>query len=266
MHTFFKRTKEIISVPYLEDKYGIGVFFTSRLGGISSIPFKSLNLSFNVGDEREAVLENRARLSREVGVGFDRWVFCRQVHGCRVRCVDRHDLGRGAYDYESAIPRSDALLTAEKETAVGILTADCVPVVMVAGTNRICAVAHAGWRGVLAGVVPVTCRRMMAESGGSCGEIQVFIGPHIRSCCFTVKDDIAGMFPPEYSCVSVREEQGRLRNINLESILVGQLVNEGLSRNNIHSVGICTSCDDNYFSHRKEKGNTGRQAGIAVIY
>lgn len=265
MHIFTKSPLGITSVPLLEEEYGIGVYFTSRAGGVSKKDYESFNLSFNVGDNRSAVIENRSRLSSLFGADLDHWVFCRQIHGCRVQYVGRNDWGRGAYDYESAIPRTDALITEEKSTAIGILTADCLPVVMVAGRERICAVTHAGWRGVLAGIVPGTYKMLQARIGKGYKEFDVFIGPHIRSCCFRVREDVGKMFPPETWRIEEDGRQAQGINISLERALILQLVQEGVRENQIHSVGICTSCDKDYFSYRKAKGRTGRQAGIAVI-
>lgn len=266
MHKNSNDRIETTSVPSLEEEYGIGVYFTSRIGDVCNKDYDCLNLSFNVGDDRSAVIENRNRLSKLTEVSLDHWVFCRQVHGCRIQYAGRCEWGRGAYDYESAIPRTDALITEEGSTAIGILTADCLPVVMVAGSKRICAVAHAGWRGLLYGVVPRTYNILKMRAGKGFEDIEVFIGPHIRSCCFRVGEDIARMFPRETWGINEYSSQGQGINISLESALITQLAREGVPESNIKSVKICTSCDDRYFSYRREKGNTGRQAGVAVIY
>ncbi|MBN2167913.1 MAG: peptidoglycan editing factor PgeF [Actinobacteria bacterium] len=257
---------ELISDPSLESIYGIGVYFTCRKGGASEGNYHSMNLSFNVNDERVAVANNRKALADVVGVPVNRWTLCRQVHGCRIHVMEEYDIGRGAYDHESGIPRSDGLVSDLSGTLIGVLTADCVPVIIVAKRKRVCAAVHAGWRGVLAGVLPKAYKNVQMKTGENNGDIDIYIGPHIRSCCFEVQKELGGMFESYIGIEAVDRSLGNCSYIDLEASIVSQLEREGAVRENIHSMKRCTFCEENYFSHRKDGGLTGRQAGIAVIH
>ncbi|MBN1289862.1 MAG: laccase domain-containing protein [Actinobacteria bacterium] len=256
---------ELITDPSLESKYGIGVYFTCRKGGASEGIHGTLNLSFDVNDERGAVAFNRKTVSDAVGIPVSNWTLCRQVHGCRVHVVEQFDIGRGAHDHESGIPRTDGLISGLSGTLVGVLTADCIPVIFVAGRKRVCAAVHAGWRGVLAGVLPEAFKKIRMRSGEDAGGIDIYIGPHIRACCFEVGKELGGLFEDSIGEEAVDRCYGNVDHVDLESAIIVQMKRMGVSNGNIHMAKQCTSCGDDYFSHRRDRGMTGRQAGLAVI-
>lgn len=160
-------------------------FFT-REGGISDGIFASLNCSLASGDDVTKVAENRRRALAELGLGPDRLVTCHQVHGNDVVMVDQ------PWKHEDR-PRADAMVTRRRGTALGILTADCAPVLFADEGAGIVAAAHAGWRGALTGVVEATIAAMLRE-GASLGRIKAAIGPCIGFSSYEVGPDFPAPF------------------------------------------------------------------------
>ena len=253
----------LLVVPELLDT-GVLVAFTGRAGGASKDVFSSLNLSFNVGDDRNAVEANRSIVQSAVGVPTTRWVVGRQVHGRVIATVGPLEIGRGGQDHESGIPRTDGLVTDIPGVALAVLTADCVPVAMVA-PGPVVAVVHAGWRGVMAGVVPVAVRKVASIAGCSAAEATAFIGPHIGACCMEADPAFAGKFSRTFGDSVLLIEEGKKERIDLEAACRIQLAGAGVSMKNIHSAGICTACNEGYFSFRAAGGVCGRQGCLAAI-
>jgi copper oxidase (laccase) domain-containing protein len=177
---------EIITAPELETDSGIIVIFTGRAGGKSRPPFEGLNIAYDVGDEREAVTSNRLLLGKTMGIPPSDWVLCQQVHGSCVRRVGDLERGRGGMDHWSAIPRSDGLTTDRTGLAIGILTADCLPLVLVCSSASVVGAAHVGWRGALYGVAVHVLGRLLEYPDGHPEEVLAFLGPSIGPCCLRV--------------------------------------------------------------------------------
>jgi YfiH family protein len=166
---------EFIESPTLGVRHG---FFTRR-GGVSQGPFASLNASLSA-DDREAVLENRARIARAIGGEPDRLVGLSQVHGIDVAVVEAPwKVGQG--------PRADAMVTAVSGIALGIITADCAPVLFADPRKGVIGAAHAGWRGAAGGVLEATVDAM-AELGAE--HILAVVGPCIRQPSYEVGPDM----------------------------------------------------------------------------
>ncbi|MBU1672080.1 MAG: polyphenol oxidase family protein [Actinobacteria bacterium] len=254
----------IISAPGLQAECGVTVAFTDRVGGAGAPPFESLNLSFNVGDDHTVVLENRLEVAGALGFPLARWVLGRQVHGVGVSSVGSLEAARGAFDQASAMPGTDALVTAEEGLLVGVLVADCLPVLMVAPAGRCVAAVHAGWRGVARGIAPRALLALAGRAGCRPADVRVFVGPHIRSCCMQVDDSLAVEFARRFGegCL-VRGEAGV--RLDLERACLSALYGLGVDEDNVESAGECTVCGEAYFSHRRDGGTTGRQAGFVGI-
>lgn len=257
----------LITSETLARKWGVAVAFTGRAGGISTGRFDSLNLSYNVGDDRRNVTGNRRRLGEALGAPPESWTMCRQVHGSTVSEAGALQRGRGGLDHLSGVPRTDALVARFPGTAVGILTADCVPLIMVEPRARCAAAVHAGWRGVLAGVAPKALGRLIAGSGRGAGDVVVFIGPHIRSCCMVVGEEVATRFRRRFAAVVLDGgPAGGSPRLDLGEALAVQLESAGIHRGSVHTWGECTCCGEGYFSHRASGGAAGRQAGMVALY
>jgi len=262
----FRDGIRLVTSPALFEKSGIIVAFTGRQGGVSSGPCGGLNLSYNVGDSPLDVGENRKRLSCALGVPQGRWTLPIQVHGTTVREAGPLQVGRGCRDHASGIPRTDALVTGTTGVAVAVLTADCAPVVMAVPGASCAAVAHAGWRGLLGGVVAKTLGRLLSISGGAAEDVVAFVGPRIGACCMTVGEEVAGTFEARFHGRAVTRSDGGSPSLDLGEACAWSLETSGVRRGDIHVWGECTFCGHGYFSHRGAVGGrTGRQAGIAVV-
>ena len=249
----------VVTAPELERSAGIVVAFTGRRGGVSDGPFESLNLSYAVGDQRRSVDDNREAVARAIGVPLARWVLGMQVHGTAVARVGQADLGRGGMDHASGIPRNDALVTLTPGMALAVLTADCLPIVLVAPDVPAVGVVHAGWRGVLAGIPRAGAEALSRCAGGDMAGSVAMIGPHIGPCCMEVDADLASTFAREFGAGVV---EGRF--LDLAAACASQLEGVGIPPGNIYNSDECTMCTDDYFSHRRDAG-CGRQGAFAAI-
>lgn len=252
---------ELLAAPALERR-GITVAFTGRSQAAGPREFSGMNLSFDVGDDHRAVTSSRTALAAALGVDPGRMVFPRQVHGATVRVVGPLDVGRGAADHDSGIPRADGLVSMLRGVAVGVLTADCLPVVLAAPSARAVAVAHAGWRGVLAGTAEAALRKLLRETGCAPVEVLAFIGPHIRPCCFETGPEVTDLFERRIGSARFSGARGR---IDLGRACAGRLVAAGVPHGRVHVHEECTSCGRDYFSYRASGGACGRQGGFAVV-
>jgi YfiH family protein len=223
---------------------GARALFTTRHGGVSRGPYTSLNLGRWTDDDPAAVERNRAQLEAELEIRF---AYGRQVHGATVARV------REPTEPASAPIRADGQATDRSGIGVLVLTADCLPIALMA--RGAVAMVHAGWRGLDSGVI-ASGLDALRELGAS-GEIVAAIGPGAGPCCYEVGEEIHTRFA-DYGR-SVRKG----RNLDLKTIAAAQLSSAGVEQ--IYDVGICTICSKHFYSHRREHGVTGRQAGIAWL-
>ena len=228
------------------DLTGARALFTTRRGGCSGGAYESLNLGRWTEDEPTAVEHNRASLQRSLGVGF---AYGRQVHGKRVKHVRAPSSDRVAPE------EADGQATAVSGVAPMVLTADCLPIA-IAGDGAV-AMLHAGWRGLAAGVVAEGVGALHALGVG--GPLSAAIGPGAGPCCYEVSEEVHAAFA-EYGA-DIR----RAANLDLKAIARIALQRVGVGT--VHDAGLCTICSDPalFYSHRRDHGITGRQAGIAWL-
>jgi polyphenol oxidase len=230
---------------------GARVVFTTRRGGFSDGPFATLNLGRLTADDPDAVGRNRARLQSLVG---GRLAMIRQVHGSRVLRRTAADQASGPAplgDLEDA----DGQATALPAIAPIVLTADCLPIALAGG--GVVAMLHAGWRGLDEGIVEQGAQAVRELAGGE-PSLVAAIGPGAGACCYEVGEEVHDRF------ASYRAGR-RGRNLDLKAIAREQLVIAGAVT--VHDAGLCTICSppELFFSHRREQGVTGRQAGVVWL-
>ncbi len=215
--------------------------FTTRRGGVSEGPYASLNLGRWTDDDSDAVRRNREILAAAVGVPLDAVVQGRQVHGTRVERIAVPP-ANGA-----APPEADGVATGAEGLAALVLTADCLPVALIA--PEAVAMVHAGWRGLAGGILDEAVGAM--RELGSEGEVQAAIGPGVGGCCYEVGAEVGAAFGVSAGL------------LDLKAIARERLKVAGVAE--VHDVGLCTMCSNPelFFSHRRDGGITGRQAGIA---
>jgi YfiH family protein len=220
---------------------GAKVVFSSRHGGVSGGAFASLNLGLLTDDAPENVRENRSRLGRKVGLEWERFCYGRQVHGATVRRATEPPSRERPYTEE------DGQATALTDAAAIVFVADCLPVLLASGGAV--AALHCGWRPLAGGIVAEGLQALR-EVGGN-GPVQAAIGPGARGCCYEVGEEVHAHFA-DYDA-----RDGR--NLDLARVARAQLERHGVV---VHDTGLCTICDERFFSHRRDRGVTGRQAGV----
>jgi YfiH family protein len=243
---------------------------TTRVGGTSAAPYESLNLGLHVGDDPDAVLENRALVAQALGFEPDALTAASQVHGASTSLVRSRDRGRGAVDADDAIPGTDALVTNEPDLPLAIQVADCVVVSLYDPRKNAMGVVHAGWKGTLARIAEATIQRMSEEFGSDPADIVAGLSPAIGPCHYEVGQDVAdsyrSAFGEDAARVIVAAPDGRCR-LDLWEANALQLVRSGVSDTRMTSARVCTACSPElFYSYRRDGGRTGRFAGIMVLH
>jgi len=247
----------------------VGHFISTRIGGHSSPPYDSLNLSFNVGDDPEKVLKNRKLFFETLGIPLSSLTTAKQIHEGHVKIVSEGLRGRGSTDYKGAINATDAMVTNVPGTCLMILLADCVPILFYDPSKMVIGVAHAGWRGTLQKIAQKTVVVFQQHFGCSPQDILAGIGPSIGPCCCEVGREVVShiehVFGAEQEYISRESEDGK-GHFDLWTANLKQLTQAGIPEKNIETSKTCT-CDHSslFFSYRHERGKTGRfGAGIVI--
>lgn len=228
-------------------RYGI----SDRSGGTSAGAYLSLNLSFSVADDSSGVLVNRRRAATGLGLHPQRVVWMQQEHGAEVAAVAAAT---------GPVPGVDGLVTRSRQVALAVLVADCVPVLLADGGAGVVGVAHAGRRGLAAGVVSATVAAMRSL-GADPAAVTAYVGPAVGPCCYEVpaqlRDQVAALVPETAS----RTRAGTPA-LDLPTGVLAVLARAGVR--NCSRSSVCTADDARYFSHRRD-GVTGRFAGYAWL-
>jgi YfiH family protein len=221
---------------------------TRRSGGVSAAPFQSLNLGAHVGDNPEAVAENRRRLRTAVRLPAEP-VWLSQQHGTNVLDLDRE---------QDAAARADASCTRRLGRVCAILTADCLPVLLASDSGAGVAAAHAGWRGLAAGVIEATVRALALPPQSLLAWLGPAIGPAHFEIGAEVRDELLRA-DPQAGAAFERNARGRYM-ADLATLARCRLERLGIAR--IYGGDACTyAAPEDYFSYRRD-GRTGRQASL----
>ncbi|WP_203114379.1 peptidoglycan editing factor PgeF [Alicyclobacillus sp. TC] len=241
--------------------------FTFRLGGVSHPPFESLNMGLHVSDSPDHVVENRRLVAQRFGIPLEKFVFAEQVHGHRVEVVGAKDAGSGAFGQDTAVTGADALVTAEKDLALAILVADCVPVLLFDPISGVIAAVHSGWKGTAEQIVQCTLAVMQQHFATQAQQVYAVLGPSIRRCCYEVDERVRNAFSPTFpdTIFSPSQRPGHYM-LSLQHAIRYSLLKYGVRAERIQDTGVCTACrTDVLFSYRAERGQTGRMlAAIAI--
>ena len=226
------------------------VAFSTRLGGVSEGSSESLNLGIVTAEEPENVVENRTRLCASVEADPHDATMAWQVHGSNVTEAD----ARGIVTPGTVYERCDGLWTDQARRALVLLTADCFPVALVrtSGSPRL-AVLHVGWRGLLEGIADAGVAALQGNG------IAAAVGPGIGACCYEVGEEVSEPFRRRFG-----DDVVSGRRLDLGLATERALLEAGCTT--VERNGRCTSCEaDLFFSHRRDRGRTGRQGVIAYI-
>lgn len=237
---------------------GVGAWMSTRLGGVSAAPWDSLNLGSAVGDDAEAVAQNRRRFAAVTGAVP---VYLRQVHGARVL----HLTAAHAHA-DAPVEEADACVTTQPGVACTIQVADCMPALFVAPRGRAVGAAHAGWKGLAGGVLEATARAVCEAAACEPAELQCWLGPCIGPEKFEVGADVlvaCGADPATADPSRFRPHVPGKWLANLPQ----------LARERLNAAGVvdvtggewCTVTDASRFFSFRRDGVTGRMAGAVWI-
>jgi hypothetical protein len=243
------------------DQVPLDAIVTTRHGGVSVGPYRSLNLALHVGDNEAAVLENRRRAVAVLGGSIGDLVVANQVHGSRVAIVG--EAGPGSRSTLDAIGDTDALVTTKPELVLTVLVADCAPVVIFDPGARVLGCAHAGWRGALGGVLEETIRSM-TTLGADPERLIVGIGPAIGGDRYEVGSDVVAAATRHRVDEFVRPGRPGHWMFDLQGAVRAIVRRSGVPDGQIATAAIDTGPPGAFFSARSE-GLSGRFALLARI-
>jgi YfiH family protein len=224
--------------------------FSTRRGGSSQEPFDSLNLGSSVGDDGSLVEANWGALRAATGLTFAR---VRQIHGDGVLV---------ARDATGPVAEADVVISVRPGVAACVAVADCVPILIGDPRSGAVAAVHAGWRGTLARAAARAVEALAREAGANPSDLLAAIGPAIGPCCYDVSADLAQYFRDDLGA-GVADVQSGAARVDLWLANEMVLCRAGLARERIEVLGRCTACEaDTFFSHRRDRGRTGRQVGF----
>jgi YfiH family protein len=243
----------ILQVPHWDLIPQLTHGFCGRRGGLSRGSFAALNLSSRVGDEPRCVRENWRRLGAAVpGVRF---LTMEQQHGAEVARVDESVLQP---------PAADALVTRSVGLALCVLTADCVPILLIAPERRVIAAVHAGWRGTLLGIAHRGVVEMRDRFGVEASEVHAALGPAIDGCCYEVQRGVTDELEQRWGAMpNAITPRGAKSRLDLRRANTAILAAAGVPPAHITRIGPCTRCTaGENFSYRGTGGITGRQVSF----
>ena len=264
------------NVPYISFKNFDGLSwvlnaFSTRLGGVSTGIWSSMNLNFTRGDERENVLRNYELFGNEISAAPEKMVFAKQTHTTNVLRVDESHAGMGI-THERNFDNIDGLVTDCPGIVLVTAYADCVPLYFADPVNKAIGLSHSGWRGTVNDMAGATVKKMREEFGTHPEDLVTFIGPSICRNCYEVGADVADEFAGAYGesvfdgILSVKDEKNMKFFLNLHEANRHNLLNAGVRPENIMVTDICTCCNPElFYSHRASKGLRGGLCGFLGI-
>ena len=263
-------TVPLIESPLLQEIRGLRHGFSTRKGGVSKEHLSSLNLGFNLGDEREKVLENFRILGSLFEAKPEDFVLTQQTHSVNVRHVGREDKGKGIFrerDYTDV----DALMTDEEGVILSAFSADCVPILFYDKGHRAIASCHSGWRGTHGRILARVIEAMQREFSSKPEEIYIAIGPSICKNCYEVSEDVGEAFLDAFPALKeMAKNDSPIERVSKEKFHIDLwelnrwiALENSIPAENISVSGYCTmERPDLFFSHRYSQGKRGVQGAF----
>lgn len=245
--------------------------FSTRYGGVSDGIYKSMNLSFSQGDDERRVLKNHGIMAKTMGVELADMVYSHQTHTTNVLRVTREHAGMG-FTVTRNFHDVDGFVTDVPGLMLVTAYADCVPLYFADTRLHVIGLSHSGWRGTVNNMAQATVDKMSYEFGSRPCDIAAFIGPSICASCYEIGDDVARNFRDRYGAESEKiltKKEAASEDkyyLNLHAANRINMLNSGISPQNIHVTDICTCCNPELlFSHRASKGKRGGLCGYMMI-
>jgi YfiH family protein len=238
--------------------------FTTRNGGSSRPPFNSLNLGYNSGDQLSQVDANRAAVARAFDLEPHLLLTVSQVHGSEILVVDQPNPDVSHFQRVE----SDAIITNQRNILIGILVADCFPIILYDQKRHVSGVVHLGWRGMAAGLLGRTVKAMQEIFSCQPQDLCAAIGPGIAAHSYEVDRPVRDAFrqgTDQWGRIATEVSLGHWQ-LDLQQSAMLQLDEAGLAQMAVDLVKECTCCHkETFFSYRRDQGRTGRQMGFALL-
>lgn len=281
MITYDKKTKESpivlntqTEVPYfyfpiLENTGMVRHGFSTRLGGVSSHEFSTMNFATTRGDSIENVQENYRRIAKAIGIDWQKIVVSFQTHTTNVMVVKAQDAGKGVIQ-EREYQDIDGLITDVPGIPLVTLYADCVPLYFLDPIKRVIGLSHSGWKGTVARMGAVTASKMQEVYGCHPEDMIVCIGPSICVDCYEVGEEVAEEFQQAFPAsqanqILVDKQNGKYQ-LDLWKANSYLLADAGIKKEHMAVTNVCTCCNkDLLFSHRATKGKRGNLAAFLSL-
>ncbi len=245
-------------IPTNMNHSGVKTIFTTRMDGDRNDSLKGFNLSFINGVEEKSIIENRFYLASLLGVNLDSLILPIQRHTDKISVIKDSTI-------RSSI-EADAIITSMRGIVLGVLVADCVPILVYEPESGVVSAIHAGWRGTASGIIKKVLAVMNKKFNTSTAKTIISIGPSIRWCCYEVDPDVLKAVEKETGNLkeySKGKDNGKYR---MDLALANQIQATSLGASNIWISEECTYCNpEKFYSYRYYKGLTGRQGGFIGI-
>ena len=267
-----RREKEgvvYLAYPALEQTGMVVHGFSTRLGGVSTGIWSSMNLSYSRGDDPDAVTENYHRIARAIGFPFESLVASHQTHTTNVQVVTEADRGKGIWR-ERDITDVDGMITNVPNVTLATFYADCVPLYFVDPVRRAIGLSHSGWRGTVGKMGAETVKAMEKAYGSRPEDIITAIGPSICQDCYEVSEDVIEAFRENFEVkdwpgLFYRKENGKYQ-LNLWEANKIILLEAGILPEHISMPNLCTCCNPQLlFSHRASHGKRGNLGAFLML-
>ena len=239
---------------FFEDN-SILAFFTDRHGGVSKVPYESLNVSDSVEDKPSDIIKNRQIIADNNDFLLENMVYMEQIHSANIKIVTN--------SFVSKIRGCDGIITDKIKIPLMTMAADCAPVLVYDKGKKIIAALHSGRVGTFKGVISAAIYKMRINFGSLQEDIVVHVGPSIAKCCYEIDESIANFTIKNFGSKYISSKNNKYF-LDIKSIIKEQLISLKLLEKNIRISDICTSCDKNCFSYRRD-GLTGRFCGIIML-
>jgi YfiH family protein len=247
----------------LFDEHGIRIAFSKRQGGVSNVPYASLNLGAYTGDDPDNVVENRRRLCEVLQL--DERASVRINSACQIHGTNVEE----AFGYAHEFPDTDALITSRSAVPLLLCFADCLPLIIVSPDARAVSVIHSGWRGTVAGIAGHAVEALRRTYDADPSRMLCYIGPYIGLQNFTIGNEVEAQFLSRFDNLKrngyFANDEGTA-NLDLGVAVTETLVGKGVLSCNIVNAHIDTVEDTiSFFSYRAENQVTGRHGALACI-
>ncbi|MCT4592910.1 MAG: peptidoglycan editing factor PgeF [Anaeromicrobium sp.] len=240
--------------------------FTTRIGGVSNGEFSTLNMGTKTSDKKENIIKNYEILCDALGTSIENLVLSDQVHGDKIKIVHMDDRGKGLL-CENPIKEIDGLITSQKGVCLVTQYADCVPIYILDKKNKVIALVHSGWRGTVKKISKRAIEIMKDVYNTNPIDCLGAIGPSIGLCCYEVDKGVIGEFEKNFNNIEdfVKNKKSGKYNLDLWEANKSILKDIGFKEENIIVSHVCTMCNEELFSYRRDKGNTGRMVAMIEL-